>query len=445
MSEKLCAVLVRLYPAAFRQRYGEEALRLVMDRARDEKGGLRQLRLWIDLIGDLVATAPLYGSQPPVSQISGASDGSLSFQFVGQESPSAASLFMGFLIALTLLAALPLGFGGSVSGGNWNFPRRPIVAQLGPQAEPQRAPDGQVAPKVDAAKRHELIQAITANLKDHYFDPAAAKKMAEALQANEVSGAYNTITDSEDFASLLTRQLREVSQDMHINVVYSERPLPTGPPLAPSAEALNQYRTAMLRQNCTFEKVQMLPNKIGYLKFNFFPQTAACKDTAQAAMAALNEAQSVVLDLRDNGGGFPDMVMLVASYFFDHPEYMYNPRESATEQSWTRSPVPGSKLADKPVYLLTSSRTISAAEQFSYDLKMLKRATLVGETTRGSAHSGVFRRIDNHLGMGIPEVRPINPFSKADWEGVGVEPDVKVKAADALTTAVALARKKSRN
>ncbi len=201
----------------------------------------------------------------------------------------------------------------------------------------------------------------------------------------------------------------------------------------------------MLRQNCTFEKVQMLPNKIGYLKFNFFPQTAACKDTAQAAMAALNEAQSVVLDLRDNGGGFPDMVMLVASYFFDHPEYMYNPRESATEQSWTRSPVPGSKLADKPVYLLTSSRTISAAEQFSYDLKMLKRATLVGETTRGSAHSGVFRRIDNHLGMGIPEVRPINPFSKADWEGVGVEPDVKVKAADALTTAVALARKKSRN
>jgi C-terminal processing protease CtpA/Prc len=139
------------------------------------------------------------------------------------------------------------------------------------------------------------------------------------------------------------------------------------------------------------------------------------------------------------------MVMLMASCFFDHPEYMYNPREKTTEQSWTRSPVPGCKLADKPLYVLTSSRTISAAEQFSYDLKMLKRAIIVGETTRGSAHSGVFYRIDDHLGMGIPEVRPINPFSKSDWEGVGVEPDVKVNAADALTTAVALASRKSRN
>jgi len=444
MSEKLCAVLVRLYPSGFRQRYGEEALRLVMDRARDEKGVLRQLRLWLDLIWDLAATAPLYGSRSPISQISRAPNGALSFQFVGRESPSAASLFVGFVASVTLLAALPLAFGGSGLGGKWNFPRRPFVAQAGPQrAEPQRAPEVPVASKLDAAKRHELIQEIAANLKDHYVDAATAKKMADALQATEISGAYNTITGSRDFASLLTRQLREVSQDLHIEVVYSERPLPNGPPPAPSAEALERYKTAMLRQNCTFEKVQMLPNKIGYLKFNFFPDTTACQDTAQAALTALNEARSVVLDLRDNGGGFPNMVMLMASWFFDHPEYMYNPRENTTEQSWTRSPVPGSKLADKPLYLLTSSRTISAAEHFSYDLKMLKRATLVGETTRGSSHSGVLYRIGDHFGIGIPEVRPINPYSKADWEGVGVEPDVKVRAADALATAVALAREKS--
>jgi C-terminal processing protease CtpA/Prc len=94
--------------------------------------------------------------------------------------------------------------------------------------------------------------------------------------------------------------------------------------------------------------------------------------------------------------------------------------------------------------VLTSSATWSGAEQFSYDLKMLKRATLVGETTRGGAHAVAFHRIDEHFGMGIPEEKPINPFGKNDWEGVGVEPDVQVQAADALETAKMLALSKSR-
>ena len=156
-------------------------------------------------------------------------------------------------------------------------------------------------------------------------------------------------------------------------------------------------------------------------------------------MAKLSRVDAIIFDLRDNAGGFPDMVQLIAGYLFDHPEYMYGPRGAPTEESWTHSPVPGNELAHKPVYILTSASTWSGAEQFSYDLKMLKRATLVGETTRGGAHAGVFHRIDDHFGIGIPEQKPINPFGKADWEGVGVEPDVKVKAATALETAQKMA------
>ena len=159
-------------------------------------------------------------------------------------------------------------------------------------------------------------------------------------------------------------------------------------------------------------------------------------------MNRLNDAAVIIFDLRENRGGDPDMVMLLAAHLFDHPEYMYNPRENTTQQCWTRSPVAGNKLAEKPVYILTSGLTSSAAEHFSYDLKMLKRATLVGETTSGAAHSGVFHRLDEHFGMGIPEVKPINPYSKSDWAVVGVKPDVKVKAGDALETAIKLAQAK---
>ena len=443
MSERFFAVLVRLYPSGFRQRYHEEALRLVIDRARDEKGFFLKLRLGFDLIRDLVATASTNRSRSPSLQVSRAHNGELCFQFVGPETPSASSLFLGVLVTMLLLGVLPVGFGGSGRGENWNFPRQPMMAQIASgRAEPQGASNVSVATKIDAAKRHAILLGIAANLKEHYFDLATAKRATEELQKTESSGGFNAITDIRDFAAALTRQLREVSQDLHIELVYSDRLLPNGPPPAPSAEAQERYKTAMLRQNCTFEDPRMLPNKIGYLKFNFFPDSAVCKDTAQAAMAGLNEAKSVILDLRDNGGGFGNMVMLIASYFFDHPEYMYSPRDNVTEQSWTRSPVPGSKLADKPLYLLTSSRTISAAEAFCYNFKMLKRATLVGETTRGSAHAGVIYRIDDHFGIAVPVVKPINPYSTVDWEGAGVAPDVKVKAAEALTAAVTLAGKK---
>lgn len=69
----------------------------------------------------------------------------------------------------------------------------------------------------------------------------------------------------------------------------------------------------------------------------------------------------------------------------------------------------------------------------------MKRATLVGETTGGGAHLVNGHRIDDHFGIGVPFATAVNPITKTDWEGTGVQPDVKVKAADALETAEKLA------
>jgi C-terminal processing protease CtpA/Prc len=162
-------------------------------------------------------------------------------------------------------------------------------------------------------------------------------------------------------------------------------------------------------------------------------------------MASLNHADAIIFDLRDNTGGLPDMVSLIAAYLFDHPVYIYNPRETPTLHSRSRSPIPGNNLANKPVYVLTSSTTMSGAEQFCYNLKMLKRATLIGQTTRGAAHAGVWHRIDEHFGIAIPEVKPHNPYSRTDWEGVGVRPDVNVNPAHALARAEKMAERALQN
>ena len=115
-------------------------------------------------------------------------------------------------------------------------------------------------------------------------------------------------------------------------------------------------------------KAEILPHDIGYLKLDFFPDTSLCGSEMRSAMASLNQADAIIFDLRDNTGGFPDSVSLIASYLFDRPEYMYGPRGAPTVDSWTRSPIAGNELADKPVYVLTSASTWSGAEQFSYDL-----------------------------------------------------------------------------
>jgi C-terminal processing protease CtpA/Prc len=162
-------------------------------------------------------------------------------------------------------------------------------------------------------------------------------------------------------------------------------------------------------------------------------------------MNYLAHADAIIIDLRENGGGDPKMIALVSTYLFSKPTHLndlWERKSNTTQQYWTLPYVPGNRLEDKPAYVLTSKRTFSGAEEFSYNLKNLKRATIVGETTGGGAHPVRGQRIDDHFIIGVPFARAINPISKTNWEGTGVEPDVKVPAAEALATAQKLAIEK---
>jgi C-terminal processing protease CtpA/Prc len=179
------------------------------------------------------------------------------------------------------------------------------------------------------------------------------------------------------------------------------------------------------------------------LKLNAFAEPDLCASTAIAAMNFLADSDALIIDLRDNHGGAPRMAALLSSYLFDEPTHLddiYDRTNNTTEQSWTFPYLPGKKLSGKPVYVLTASRTYSVGEEFCFDLKNLQRATLVGETTGGGAHPMSPHRIDNHFFIRVPFGRIMNPMTQLDWEGAGVEPNVKVPAADALDEALKRAR-----
>jgi retinol-binding protein 3 len=296
---------------------------------------------------------------------------------------------------------------------------------------------------IDAATRRHVIDGAIAMLDEFYVFPEVAKKMGIAVRARAKRGEYDSVTDGDAFARLLAAHFQEVSHDKHIFVSFSPTQLP-GDSAPPNPDAMARQREAMRDANCAFEKVEHLKGNIGYLKFNGFADPEICGPTAIAAMNLLGGVDALIFDLRQNGGGDPKMVALLCSYLFEHPTHLndlWTRKGDETQQFWTLPYVPGKRLPSIPVYVLTSHRTFSGAEEFTNNLKVLKRATIVGEVTGGGAHPVGGHRIDDRFTIGVPFARAINPITETNWEGVGVEPDVKVPAEDALTTAQALAEK----
>jgi hypothetical protein len=320
------------------------------------------------------------------------------------------------------------------------------VIAFGLRAIPPGTSVADLTLNIDAATRARVIDGAIRQLNESYVFPEIAKKMEEALRARQKRGEYDAITEGSLLAAKLTDNLREVSHDKHLHVDFDPAKIPDRPAsAAPSKDDIAQYHKQMERMNCGFEKVEHLSGNIGYLKFNMFANPEVCGPTAIAAMNFLANVDAIIFDLRENGGGDPKMVALISTYLFDEPTHLndlWERKDSSTQQYWTLPYVPGKRLNDKPVYVLTSKDTFSGAEEFSYNLKNLKRATIVGETTGGGAHPVAGHRIDDHFMIGVPFARAINPISKTNWEGTGVEPDVKVPAADALTTAEKLAHEK---
>ncbi len=290
---------------------------------------------------------------------------------------------------------------------------------------------------LNGPERARVVAGAARLLDEYYLDPAVAKKVSAQLMELQRHGGYRGITDGEIFAIRLGDDLVALSGDEHIGVDYFARSMPRRPTAHPQRDP---RRLAV--SNCGFESIQHLPADIGYLKLTFFADPEQCARTAISAMNALVGSDALIIDLRNNHGGAPRMAALIASYFFDEPTHLddiYYPRARATEQLWTDVQLPGKRFTGKPIFVLTSSSTFSAAEEFSYDLQSLKRATVVGEITGGGAHRVAPHRIDDHFFIRIPFARFVNPITRTDWEGTGVRPDVKVTAADALAVAEKLA------
>jgi hypothetical protein len=282
--------------------------------------------------------------------------------------------------------------------------------------------------------KQEVVTKTGAAITDRYIYPDRALQAKAKIDAALAAGDYDAITEPVAFAQRLTDDLQSITHDKHMRVSFQGGPPPAAPQTPPSAPAPTSGG---------FARVDRLKGNVGYIKLNNFPPPPIFNPAADDALLQLAGTDALIIDMRDNGGGSAEADSYFGSFFFDPRKPVQlnsivnrkqGTQEFSTTEFWTK-PV-ASPYLNKPVYILTSKRTFSGGEAFVYDMQVLKRATIYGETTGGGANPGGTVNVGQRFSIFIPGGRAENPITKTNWEGTGVVPEHAMDAQLAFQAAM---------
>lgn len=319
----------------------------------------------------------------------------------------------------------------------------------------EQTPPATVA-ELSEERKKKLVDRLAAEVERKYVFPELGASIAKQLRARSEKGNYASINHPLKFATQLTKDMQEIAKDKHLNVFYSpvaqnkdrEKNSSSNKGTSNGVDQKSEDEAQMRRNeaikyfkklNYGVRRVEHLDGNIGYLDLFMFGELGFVHEGITAALVLVEGSDAMIIDLRDNDGGSIETVEFIVSHFVPRPTHImdnYRRDDNSIRQSWTRSnlsvPVYDSR---KMVYILTSQKTFSAAEDLAYTMQALKRAKIVGETTGGGAHAGVRFSLDENFTAFIPNQRSISPITKSNWEGVGVIPDLPVDASKALLVA----------
>jgi C-terminal processing protease CtpA/Prc len=286
--------------------------------------------------------------------------------------------------------------------------------------------------------QNDIVEAALARITAGYVFPERADAIGAAIRRRMVDGEYEQLTDTE-LCEKVTAHLQEVCPDKHLRLLWTEEPQSLDE--EPESAAQERFDRMARTLNFGIARVERLDDNVGYLDLRLIATAAQGGTAFAAAMQLVANTEALVIDLRACRGGSPEGVQLWCSYFFPgddlHLNDIYERENDSVRQYWTLGHLGAPRYLDRPVTVLTSGFTFSGGEELAYNLQTQRRATLVGETTRGGAHPTARFAVSPHVTVTVPTARSINPVTGTNWEGVGVVPDVPAAADDALETALA--------
>lgn len=275
----------------------------------------------------------------------------------------------------------------------------------------------------------KTVREISAVLIENYVYPETATEMQSFLQRQLLDGAYSDSRSQRELIDAIQSDLIQVSKDGHIGLLLAADSVDRTSTVRPINASRDTIHVEVLSSNGT---------SIGYMAINTFSGDPTTKGHLIGAMERVASTDALVIDLRENGGGDPNFVALLSSYFLENDTSLWSIVDRQGKPVLeVRSKARQNKYEGELI-ILTSVKTYSAAEAFAYTLKHLDRAVIVGEATGGGAHLIDMIRVSDTIDMRVPVVRAYNHITESNWEGVGVIPDIEVRASEAKSIAIEL-------
>ena len=308
----------------------------------------------------------------------------------------------------------------------------PLTSQPAPQPVPS-------APSAQSLDSRAVVAEVRRIIAERYVLPERRPALDAALAQGLATGRYD-VTDPALLAERINADLETAVQDRHLGLMYSPQQAAMlasggGRPQPDNAAAAARARAA----NHGVSELRVLPGNIRYLAYDGFmwngAESAAAIDTA---MRFLSGGDAVIIDLRRNGGGSPEAVQYLISHFLppDRPLVtFYMNGQPDPDRLSTLAELPAGRMVGKPLYVLISDRTGSAAEEFTGHVGGYRIGELIGQTTAGAGFRNDLVPIAGGFVLSVSVGRAVLASTGRDWEAVGHSPTTEVQPAQALLVA----------
>ncbi len=323
-------------------------------------------------------------------------------------------------------------------------------------------PTQDTSPLTDT-QRTAVVQDIARKLTDGYLYADKGKEFAEYLETRLAEGAYDDLVERRAFAAQLSAELFELSNDKHLKIMLAQ---PGGAPAGggrtmirrrvsgdPGDEGGGPTRVQdggswpgmpdFRRVNHGFQELRLMEGNVGYIDLRTFSPSPDALARVDAVMAFFDSVDALIIDIGRNPGGAGTIIPYLSGYLFSEPTHLSNSFQRGMEEPherWTAKDIKGRLRPDLPVFLVTSRGTGSAAESFTFGLKVTERVTLVGERTAGAGNFGdTLRPLPEGFQMFLPIGSTYDPRTGKGFEAEGIEPDYAVPYADAVREAHVMA------
>ena len=300
------------------------------------------------------------------------------------------------------------------------------------------APEPVAAQEATSLQPETVVEDVRRVIAQRYVLPEKRPALDAVLAEGLATGRYD-VANRAELVTRINADLSRVGQDKHLSLTYDPETFAALRSGEGGEFDFAAYEGQVRAGNHGVTALRTLPGNVRYLDYTGFDwigdESAEAIDTAMRFLAG---GDAAIIDLRRNGGGSPEAVQRMVSYFLEPALPLvrfYMEGRADPEIPHTLEDLEAPRMVGKPLYVLISAGTGSAAEEFAGHVAGYGIGELIGENTAGAGFRNTYEPVGEGFVLSVSIGRAVLQSTGRDWEGTGHAPTIAVDAEDALNVA----------